>query len=149
MPEAKPRDTNNWMVLFPLSILGRKNILMARSIAEGTNIYPQIRHINGNYKWKINLNLGVTLWRTNQILISLCLAQGSVQVLHIKNAAFSNKKWIISSNGMFGSLKLHWLVFHKWVSISYIFFYRIHLLYLPWSTLLMLIKHKIDYLLGK
>ena len=29
VPEAKPRDTNNWVALFPLSILGRKHILMA------------------------------------------------------------------------------------------------------------------------
>ena len=33
-PEAKPKDTNGRVVLFPLSILGRKHILMAWSIAE-------------------------------------------------------------------------------------------------------------------
>ena len=38
MPEAKPRDTNGWVVLFPLSILGRKHILMAQSLAKGLNI---------------------------------------------------------------------------------------------------------------
>ena len=34
VPEAKPRDTNDRVVLFPLSILGRKHILKARSMAE-------------------------------------------------------------------------------------------------------------------
>ena len=38
VPEAKPRDTNNQVVLFPLSILGRKHILMAKSLAKGPNI---------------------------------------------------------------------------------------------------------------
>ena len=38
VPEAKPRDTNGRVVLFPLSILGRKHIQMARGIAEGPNI---------------------------------------------------------------------------------------------------------------
>ena len=37
VPEAQPRDTNGRVVLFPLSTLGRKHILMARSIAEGPN----------------------------------------------------------------------------------------------------------------
>ena len=39
VPEAQPRDTNNRGVLFLLSTLGRKHILMARSIAEGPNFY--------------------------------------------------------------------------------------------------------------
>ena len=49
VPEAQPRDTNGRVVLFPLSTLGNKHILMARSLAEGPifkNIlvsYPQIR----------------------------------------------------------------------------------------------------------
>ena len=38
VPEVKPWDTNNWEVLFPLSILGCKHILMAQSMAEGPNI---------------------------------------------------------------------------------------------------------------
>ena len=38
VPEAKPRDTNNQVVLFSLSILDREHILMARSVAEGPNI---------------------------------------------------------------------------------------------------------------
>ena len=38
VPEAKPRDTNDRVVLFPLSILGLKHILMAQNIAEGPNI---------------------------------------------------------------------------------------------------------------
>ena len=37
VPEAQPRDTNNQGVLSLLSTLGRKHILMARSIAEGPN----------------------------------------------------------------------------------------------------------------
>ena len=37
VPEAQPRDTNGRVVLFPLSTLGRKHILMARSLAEGPN----------------------------------------------------------------------------------------------------------------
>ena len=37
VPEAQPRDTNGRVVLFPLSTLGRKHILMARSMAEGPN----------------------------------------------------------------------------------------------------------------
>ena len=37
VPEAKPRDTNNQVVLFPLSILGCKHILMAQSMAESPN----------------------------------------------------------------------------------------------------------------
>ena len=37
VPEAQPRDTNNRGVLSLLSTLGRKHILMARSIAEGPN----------------------------------------------------------------------------------------------------------------
>ena len=37
VPEAQPRDTNGRVVLLPLSTLGRKYILMARSIAEGPN----------------------------------------------------------------------------------------------------------------
>ena len=37
MPEVQPRDTNDRVVLFPLSMLGRKHILMARSVAEGPN----------------------------------------------------------------------------------------------------------------
>ena len=36
-PEAQPRDSNNRVVLFLLSTLGRKHILMARSFAEGPN----------------------------------------------------------------------------------------------------------------
>ena len=36
--EAKPRDTNNQVVLFSLSILDREHILMARSVAESPNI---------------------------------------------------------------------------------------------------------------
>ena len=36
-PEAQPRDTNDRVVLFLLDTLGRKHILMARSIAEGPN----------------------------------------------------------------------------------------------------------------
>jgi len=52
VPEAQPRDTNGRVVLFPLTILGRKHILMARSIAEGPIFkhmisYPQNRPING------------------------------------------------------------------------------------------------------
>ena len=35
VPQAQPRDTNNRGVLSPLATLGRKQILMARSIAEG------------------------------------------------------------------------------------------------------------------
>ena len=38
VPEAKPRDTNNQVVLFSLSILDREHILMARSVAESPNI---------------------------------------------------------------------------------------------------------------
>ena len=38
VPEAKPRDTNNQVVLFSLSMLDREHILMARSVAEGPNI---------------------------------------------------------------------------------------------------------------
>ena len=38
VPVAKLRDTNYREVLFPLSILGHKHILMARSMAEGLNI---------------------------------------------------------------------------------------------------------------
>ena len=37
VPEAQLRDTNGRVVLFPLSMFGRKHILMARSMAEGTN----------------------------------------------------------------------------------------------------------------
>ena len=37
VPEAQPRDTNDQGVLFPLSTLGRKHILMARSMAEVPN----------------------------------------------------------------------------------------------------------------
>ena len=37
VPEAQPRDTINRGVLSLLSTLGRKHILMARSIAEGPN----------------------------------------------------------------------------------------------------------------
>ena len=37
VPEAQPRDTNGRVVLFPLSTLGRKHILMAQSVAEGPN----------------------------------------------------------------------------------------------------------------
>ena len=37
VPEAQPRDTNNRVVLFLLDTLGRKHILMARSITEGPN----------------------------------------------------------------------------------------------------------------
>ena len=37
VPEAQPRDTNDRGVLFPLSMLGRKHIVMARSVAEGPN----------------------------------------------------------------------------------------------------------------
>ena len=54
---------------------------MARSIVEGTNIYPQIRHINGNYKWKINLNLGGHFMKnksnTNITLLSPGIGTGS------------------------------------------------------------------------
>ena len=39
VPKTQPRDTNGQVVLFPLSTLGRKHILMARSIAEGPNFY--------------------------------------------------------------------------------------------------------------
>ena len=38
VPEAKLRDTNNRVVLFPVYILGRKHILMAQSMAECPNI---------------------------------------------------------------------------------------------------------------
>ena len=38
VPEAKPRNTNGRVVLFPLSILGPKHVLMARGMAEGHNI---------------------------------------------------------------------------------------------------------------
>ena len=38
VPETKWRDTNGQVILFPLSILGHKHILMAQSIAEGPNI---------------------------------------------------------------------------------------------------------------
>ena len=37
VPEAQPRDTNGRVVLSLLSTLGRKHILMARSLAEGPN----------------------------------------------------------------------------------------------------------------
>ena len=42
VPEAKPRHTNGQVVLFPLSILGSKLLLMARSMAEGLNIYTYL-----------------------------------------------------------------------------------------------------------
>ena len=38
VPKAQPRDTNDQVVLFPLSMIGRNHILMARSMAEGPNI---------------------------------------------------------------------------------------------------------------
>ena len=40
--EAKPRDAKRQVVLFPSSILGRKHILMAQSMAEVPNIYIYI-----------------------------------------------------------------------------------------------------------
>ena len=39
VPETKWRDTNGQVILFPLSILCHKHILMAHSIAEGPNIW--------------------------------------------------------------------------------------------------------------
>ena len=39
VPEAQPRDTNNQRILSALATVGRKHILMARSIAEGPNIF--------------------------------------------------------------------------------------------------------------
>ena len=39
VPEAQLRDTNNREVLFPLATMGRKHILIARSIAEGPNFH--------------------------------------------------------------------------------------------------------------
>ena len=54
VPEAKPRDTNGPWVLSPLYNLGRKHILMARSVAEGLNLYgPQIRPIIANNSVKV------------------------------------------------------------------------------------------------
>ena len=53
VPEAQPRDTNGRIVLFPLSTLGRKHLLMALSFAEGPNFFniwvsnPQIRPNSG------------------------------------------------------------------------------------------------------
>ena len=38
VPEAKPRDTKDRLVLFPLSILGSKHFMMAQCMAEGPNI---------------------------------------------------------------------------------------------------------------
>ena len=38
VPEAQPRDTNDRGVLSLLMNVGRKHILMARSIAEGPNL---------------------------------------------------------------------------------------------------------------
>ena len=38
VPKAQPRDTNDQVVLFPLSMIGRKHILIARSMAEGPSI---------------------------------------------------------------------------------------------------------------
>ena len=38
VPEAKPRDTNDRVVLFPLSILGSEYFMMALCITEGPNI---------------------------------------------------------------------------------------------------------------
>ena len=38
VPEAKPRDTNNQVVLFPLSILGSKHFMMAQCMSESPNI---------------------------------------------------------------------------------------------------------------
>ena len=37
MPEAQPRDINDRGVLSLLMTVGRKHILMARSVAEGSN----------------------------------------------------------------------------------------------------------------
>ena len=39
VPEAQPKDTSGRRVLFLLSTLGSKHILMARCIAEGPNFY--------------------------------------------------------------------------------------------------------------
>ena len=55
--EAKPMDTNGRVVLFPLSILGRKHILMARSIAEGPNF--KVIYFSSStlaYKWIIGIS---------------------------------------------------------------------------------------------
>ena len=38
VPEVHPRDTNDREVLFPLSLLSRKQIMMARTKAEALNI---------------------------------------------------------------------------------------------------------------
>ena len=48
MPEAQPRDTNGRVVLIPLSTLGRKYVLMARSLAEGpsSSICHSLRDID-------------------------------------------------------------------------------------------------------
>jgi len=39
VPEAQPRDTNDQGVLSLLMTVGRKHILMARSVAEGPNSF--------------------------------------------------------------------------------------------------------------
>ena len=39
MPEAQPRDINNRGVLSLLMTVGRKHILMARSVAEGHQFF--------------------------------------------------------------------------------------------------------------
>ena len=39
MPEAQPRDINDRGVLSLLMTVGRKHILMARSVAEGPNSF--------------------------------------------------------------------------------------------------------------
>jgi len=52
VPEAQPRDTNVRVVLFPLTILGRKHILMARSMAEGPYIQTyDFLSSKSAYKW--------------------------------------------------------------------------------------------------
>ena len=38
VPEAKPRDTNDLVVLFPLSILDSKHFMMAQCMSESPNI---------------------------------------------------------------------------------------------------------------
>ena len=39
VPKAQPRDTNNLRILSALAAIGRKHILMARSVAEGPNYF--------------------------------------------------------------------------------------------------------------
>ena len=56
VPEAKLRDTNTCEVLFPLSILGCKHILMAQSIAEGPIFYLRLRWLCIAVCYSVNLS---------------------------------------------------------------------------------------------